>query len=108
MLVYTQTTCPAGGKEKLSPEKVSEIVETRLSKHDMTPEGGCSAAFKNSLKSFLDDYVKSLKRTWETFVSIEGHTGMENSATTGNIAHLISGVTAKQLEVLNLVFWMFY
>ena len=82
---------------------MSEIVEIRLSKHDMTPEGGCSTAFRTSLKSFLDEYVKGLKRTWETFESVEGRIGMENSATTKSIVQLISGVTARQLEVLNLV-----
>ena len=59
----------------------------------MTPEGGCSTAFRTSLKSFLDEYVKGLKRTWETFESVEGR----------DIIQLISGVTARQLEVLNLV-----
>ncbi|KAF4400135.1 hypothetical protein G4B88_021349 [Cannabis sativa] len=92
-------TSPARGNEKLSPEKVSEIVETRLSKHDLTPEGGCSAAFKTSLQSFLDEYVKALNRTQENFESKEDHSGKENSTTAEYIVKHISGVTAKQLEV---------
>ncbi|KAM6584549.1 hypothetical protein CsatB_011551 [Cannabis sativa] len=94
-----KATSPARGNEKLSPEKVSEIVETRLSKHDLTPEGGCSAAFKTSLQSFLDEYVKALNRTQENFESKEDHSGKENSTTAEYIVKHISGVTAKQLEV---------
>ncbi|XP_024019134.1 DNA-directed RNA polymerase III subunit 1 [Morus notabilis] len=99
LFLKAKATCPAGGTEKLSPEKVSELVESRLSKKDMTPEGGCSAAFKNSLKSFLDNYVKAFKRTWDPCESTEGHAKMENSATTKNIVLQLSGATARQLEV---------
>ena len=85
---------------------MSELVESRLSKHDMTPEGGCSAAFKTSLKSFLDEYVKSLKRTWQTGESTVDPVKMENSATTKKIVQQITGATARQLEVLAVVFLM--
>lgn len=87
---------------------MSELVESRLSKKDMTPEGGCSAAFKNSLKSFLDNYVKAFIRTWDPCESTEGHAKMENSATTKNIVLQLSGATARQLEVSTAVFLMFY
>lgn len=85
---------------------MSELVESRLSKHDMTPEGGCSAAFKTSLKSFLDEYVKSLKRTWQTGESTVDPAKMENSATTEKIVQQITEATARQLEVLTVVFLM--
>lgn len=83
---------------------MSEIVESRLSKQDMTPEGGCSAAFKDSLKSFLDGYVNSLKRTWDTCESVESLSGMDDSGTTRKIIQNISSLTARQLEVLSYVF----
>ena len=79
---------------------MSEIVESRLSKKDMTPEGGCSGAFKMSLKSFLDEYIKSLKSSWDTFDLTEACAGTENAETTKPIIQNISGVTARQLEVL--------
>lgn len=72
----------------------------------MTPEGGCSAAFKTSLNSFLDEYVKSLKRTWQMGESTVDPVKMENSATTEKIVQQITGATARQLEVLAVVFLM--
>ncbi|GMN24464.1 hypothetical protein TIFTF001_000573 [Ficus carica] len=99
LFLKAKVTCPAEGVEKLSPEKVSELVESRLSKHDMTPEGGCSAAFKTSLKNFLDEYVKSLKRTWETCDSTKDRVKKENFAIVKQIVQQISGATARQLEV---------
>jgi DNA-directed RNA polymerase III subunit RPC1 len=105
--VYLQATCPAGGNEYLSPSEVSERVESRLSEDDMTPEGGCSVAFKNSFKSFLDEYVKSLTKTREAFESVENLAAKENSAIREKIVKNISGVTPKQLEVLNVLFSKF-
>lgn len=105
--VYLQATCPAGGNEYLSPSEVSERVESRLSEDDMTPEGGCSVAFKNSFKSFLDEYVKSLTKTREAFESVENLAAKENSAIREKIVKNISGVTPKQLEVLNVIFSKF-
>ncbi|KAL5581146.1 hypothetical protein UlMin_013588 [Ulmus minor] len=99
LFMKAKATCPARGNESLSPEKVCEKVESRLSKQDMTPEGGCSAAFRTSLKCFLDEYSKALRRTQETFESIEGLAGIENSATVEKIVKHITGVTSRQLEV---------
>lgn len=96
-------TCPAGENETLSPEKVAEIVENRLSQQDMTSEGGCSVDFQTSLKCFLDEYVTALKKARERFGLIESLAGMENSATVEKIVLHISGVTARQLEVLIIV-----
>lgn len=70
----------------------------------MTPEGGCSVAFKNSFKCFLDEYVKSLTKTRETLESVESLAGEENSEIRERIVKNISGVTPKQLEVLNVIF----
>ena len=70
----------------------------------MTPEGGCSVAFKNSFNCFLDDYVKSLTKTRETLESVESLAGEENSEIRERVIKNISGVTPKQLEVLNVIF----
>lgn len=86
---------------------MSERVERRLLEDDMTPEGGCSVAFKNSFKSFLDEYVKSLTKTREAFESVENLAVKENSAIREKIVKNISGVTPKQLEVLNVIFSKF-
>ncbi|XP_062171677.1 DNA-directed RNA polymerase III subunit 1 [Alnus glutinosa] len=99
LFLKAKATCPAGGNEYLSPSEVSERVESRLSEDDMTPEGGCSVAFKNSFKSFLDEYVKSLTKTREAFESVENLAAKENSAIREKIVKNISGVTPKQLEV---------
>ncbi|XP_050240171.1 DNA-directed RNA polymerase III subunit 1 isoform X2 [Quercus robur] len=99
LFLKAKATCPAGGNACLSPSKVSERVESRLSEDDMTPEGGCSVAFKNSFKCFLDEYVKSLTKTRETLESVESLAGEENSEIRERVIKNISGVTPKQLEV---------
>ncbi|KAK9992363.1 hypothetical protein SO802_027348 [Lithocarpus litseifolius] len=99
LFLKAKATCPAGGNACLSPSEVSERVESRLSEDDMTPEGGCSVAFKNSFKCFLDEYVKSLTKTRETLESVESLAGEENSEIRERVIKNISGVTPKQLEV---------
>lgn len=83
---------------------MSERVESRFSEIDMTPEGGCSEAFKKSFRSFLDEYGKSLEKTIDTFKSVENLAAKENSEIQKKIVKNISGVTSKQLEVLNVIF----
>lgn len=84
----------------MSPEEVSEIVSSRLSKHDMTPDGGCAAGFKTSLEKFLDKFVKTFRETHETFVLDQNTAWKEKSATLDKIVQNISGVTSQQLKVL--------
>ncbi|KAG7947064.1 hypothetical protein I3843_14G075400 [Carya illinoinensis] len=99
LFMKAKATCPSGGTEYLSPSEVSERVESRFSEIDMTPEGGCSVAFKKSFQSFLDDYGKSLEKTMDTFRSVENLAAKENSEILEKIVKNISGVTPKQLEV---------
>ncbi|KAG2670256.1 hypothetical protein I3760_14G077300 [Carya illinoinensis] len=99
LFMKAKATCPSGGTEYLSPSEVSERVESRFSEIDMTPEGGCSVAFKKSFQSFLDDYGKSLEKTMDTFRSVENLAAKENSEIQEKIVKNISGVTPKQLEV---------
>lgn len=95
-----QATCPAGENESLSPDEVSEIVRSRLSKQDMTPDGGCSMGFKSSIEQFLDEYVKALRKTQETFLLNQSPGWKVKSATLEKIVQNISGVTSRQLKVL--------
>ncbi|XP_040994118.1 DNA-directed RNA polymerase III subunit 1 isoform X2 [Juglans microcarpa x Juglans regia] len=99
LFLKAKATCPSGGTEYLSPSEVSERVESRFSEIDMTPEGGCSVAFKKSFKSFLDEYGKSLEKTMDTFKSVENLAAKENSEIQEKIVKNISGITPKQLEV---------
>lgn len=70
----------------------------------MTSEGGCSVSFKLSLKCFIDEYITALRKAQERFGLIESLAGIENSATVEKIVLHISGVTARQLEVLIIAF----
>ncbi|TQD75003.1 hypothetical protein C1H46_039471 [Malus baccata] len=99
LFLKAKATCPAGGSDTLSPEEVSEIVSSRLSKHDMTPDGGCAAGFKTSLEKFLDKFVKTFRETHETFVLDQNPAWKEKSATLDKIVQNISGVTSQQLKV---------
>lgn len=49
-----EATCPAGRNMKLSPTKITEIINKRLPDHDMNTGGGCSDAFKKKLLEFFD------------------------------------------------------
>ncbi|KAL6204627.1 hypothetical protein ACLB2K_021894 [Fragaria x ananassa] len=94
-----KATCPAGESESLSPDEVSEIVRSRLSEQDMTPDGGCSMGFKSSIEQFLDEYVKALRKTQEAFLLNQSPGWEVKSATLQNIVQNISGVTPRQLKV---------
>ncbi|KAL6200046.1 hypothetical protein ACLB2K_029828 [Fragaria x ananassa] len=93
-----KATCPAGESESLSPDEVSEIVRSRLSEQDMTPDGGCSMGFKSSIEQFLDEYVKALRKTQEAFLLNQSPGWEVKSATLQNIVQNISGVTPRQLK----------
>ncbi|KAL6203139.1 hypothetical protein ACLB2K_026842 [Fragaria x ananassa] len=94
-----KATCPAGESESLSPDEVSEIVRSRLLEQDMTPDGGCSMGFKNSIEQFLDEYVKALRKTQEAFLLNQSPGWEVKSATLQIIVQNISGVTPRQLKV---------
>ncbi|XP_021721117.1 DNA-directed RNA polymerase III subunit 1-like [Chenopodium quinoa] len=85
-----EATCPAGRSEKLSPSEISEIINKRLSKDDVTSYGAGSDAFKKKLleffeklgqrrccvsikqlKVFLDNCISRLQSKW-----IESGTGV--------------------------------
>lgn len=67
----------------------------------MTPEGGCSIAFKKSLLDFLENNVMVMINTRRALNLDEEHVGKKFLQ---DIAKNISGITAKQLQVINFVF----
>jgi len=92
-----QATCPRKPQDSLSPSKIADLVSERLSKYDMSPEGGCSSAFKNLLSDFLHKRVADLRKT-RTRLQLpddqkDDYDRMEI------VAANISGISAKQLQV---------
>lgn len=66
----------------------------------MTPEGGCSVAFRDSLSKFLKDKcVKSLEETIEGLKPRWDQQGEDHKSSLENISLNISGITSQQLEV---------
>lgn len=97
-LPVVQATCPCKPKDSLSPSKIDDLVNERLSKYDMSPEGGCSTAFKNLLSDFLHKRVADLRKT-RTRLKLQENVQKEDSGTLETVAAYISGISAKQLQV---------
>ncbi|CAB4304321.1 unnamed protein product [Prunus armeniaca] len=93
LFLKAKATCPARENEYMSPEQVTEMVRSRLSKQEMTLDGSCSVGFKTSLEHFLNKYVEAFRKTHETFL-LDDH-----SAWKEKIVQNISGVTFRQLEM---------
>lgn len=94
-----QAICPVFESPILSPSDASERVSERVSKHDMSQEGGCSMDFKKNLVSFINKNITSAEKTR----SILGLTGnisdSDGNLSKERIAASISGFTIRQLEV---------
>lgn len=90
--------CPRKPQDSLSPSKIVDIVNERLSKYDMSSEGGCSSAFKNLLLDFLHKRVAELRKT-RTRLKLQEDGQNEDSGTLETVAANISGISAKQLQV---------
>lgn len=74
-------------------------MDDRLSKHDMSPEGGCSAAFKKLLTDFVNSRVVLMRNTRRALKLDEDHTEQKDISLTERIAANISGISSKQLQV---------
>ena len=98
-IYHFKATCPARDEEALSPSEISEIVNNRFSKYDMSPEGGCSSAFKKSLSDFLNNRVAAFKKTRGALQLDENYVESQNSNKIEHVAANISGITSKQLKV---------
>ncbi|KAI3851217.1 hypothetical protein MKW92_003705 [Papaver armeniacum] len=107
LYMKVKATCPARGHSSLSPTEILELVVARLSKHDMTPEGGCSDAFKKSLLDeegfmqkkeggFLGKCITSLKNTRRD-LQLDGE--KRGSESLEKVSANIAGITLQQLQV---------
>ncbi|KAM7490586.1 hypothetical protein LguiA_033507 [Lonicera macranthoides] len=100
LLSKVKATCPAGENVGMSPSEILRVVDERLSKYDMTPEGGCSMAFNDKLSDFLRKCTERSQSTRRALKLDEGQvTGIEELKLLENIAQNISGITPRQLEV---------
>ncbi|KAJ0985807.1 hypothetical protein J5N97_004163 [Dioscorea zingiberensis] len=99
LFMKIMATCPPGDKDILSPSEITEIVDCRFSKYDMSLEGGCSSAFKKSLSDFLDSRLAALRKTRSALQLDENHVGSRHSNKIEKVAANIAGITSKQLEV---------
>uniref|UniRef100_A0A1U7WQM1 DNA-directed RNA polymerase n=1 Tax=Nicotiana sylvestris TaxID=4096 RepID=A0A1U7WQM1_NICSY len=100
LFMKVKATCPPRGEKGLSYSEICEIVNERLSYHDMSPEGGCSEAFRASLSDFLiKNLAETLKRLREALLlGGEQYAGGDREYLE-NVALNISGITKKQLQV---------
>ncbi|KAJ8551812.1 hypothetical protein K7X08_028255 [Anisodus acutangulus] len=102
LFMKVKATCPLGGEKSLSYSEICEVVDERLSYHDMSPEGGggCSEAFRASLSDFLiKNLAETLKKLRETLLLGEEQYAGDDHEYLENIALNISGITKKQLQV---------
>lgn len=90
-------TCPRKLQDSLSPSDVVGYVNERLSKADMTPEGGCSSMFKKTLSEFVFKREAELRGAISRFKFQEDK--KEDSDMMEKFASYISGMSAKQLQV---------
>ncbi|OVA18215.1 RNA polymerase [Macleaya cordata] len=96
LYMKVKATCPARAHASLSPSEILRFVDARLSRHDMTPEGGCSDAFKISLLDFLQKSITTLKNTRRGLQLDEEKNGLDSLE---KITANISGITLQQLQV---------
>ncbi|PWA85353.1 nuclear RNA polymerase C1 [Artemisia annua] len=99
LLMKAKATCPADQHKGMSPSEIREMVDERLSMHDMTPEGGCSEDFRKKLKEFIEKYAVTLEITMRAFQPHVGELNDEESRILETVAQSISGITSQQLQV---------
>ncbi|XP_068669233.1 DNA-directed RNA polymerase III subunit 1 [Aristolochia californica] len=95
-----KATCPATSSSTyLCPSEIEQIVDQRLSKHDTTPEGGCSSAFKKLLLDFLHERVTALRSNRRILELDEDCIGDKDCDVLEIVSANISGITSRQLQV---------
>ncbi|XP_042421981.1 DNA-directed RNA polymerase III subunit 1-like isoform X2 [Zingiber officinale] len=99
LFMKIMATCPPREKNMLSPTEISNFVDDRLAKHDMSPEGGCSDCFKRSLSDFVHKRVTAWEYTRKALQLNEAVVGEKCSGALENVAANISGISPRQLEV---------
>ncbi|XP_028071827.1 DNA-directed RNA polymerase III subunit 1 isoform X2 [Camellia sinensis] len=101
LLLKVKATCPPGEQKSSSSSEILKLSNERLSKYDMTPDGGCSDAFKESLSEFIQECSRRLKRTRKALKLDDEQVEGENCNILENVAQNISGVTSRQLQVFS-------
>ncbi|XP_042455740.1 DNA-directed RNA polymerase III subunit 1-like isoform X1 [Zingiber officinale] len=99
LFMKIMATCPPGEKNMLSPLEISKIVDDRLAKHDMSPEGGCSTAFNKLLSNFVHKRAAAFANTRKSLQLDEAVVEGKRSTALENIVANISGISSRQLEV---------
>ncbi|URE06182.1 DNA-directed RNA polymerase [Musa troglodytarum] len=99
LFMKIMATCPPREHDMLSPTEALRIMDHRLAKYDMSPEGGCSAAFKKLLSDFIHKRVSALENMRKSLKLDEINIGRKDSTVLENVAAKISGISSKQLEV---------
>ncbi|WCJ25207.1 DNA-directed RNA polymerase III subunit 1 [Euphorbia peplus] len=107
LFMKVKATCPSGEEDYLSPLEIPNMVDNMLVKYDKAFGGICSEAFKQSLSSFLGDHVKRLESIMKLFSGTDGRISEDSDGihdvrrTThiDKVAHKISGISERQLEV---------
>ncbi|KMZ71142.1 DNA-directed RNA polymerase [Zostera marina] len=83
----------------LSPSEIHKITDKRLSRFDMTPEGGCSTAFRDSILKFIENKVESLEKTRMLFKLDDEKFGVQKSDILESLSARLSGISDRQLKV---------
>ncbi|XP_065849011.1 DNA-directed RNA polymerase III subunit 1 isoform X2 [Euphorbia lathyris] len=106
LFMKVKATCPSGEDDYLHPSEIPDMVENMLVKYDKSFGGICSEAFKKSLSSFLGDHVKRLESMIKLFSATDGQVSediedgsVRRCMTIDKMAHKISGISERQLEV---------
>lgn len=105
----SQATCPAtGAHATLFQSDIEQAIDERLSKHDMTLEGGCSDAFRKSLSDFLYELVTKLNNTRRALgldddsIQTIKRNEYDLKHVLENVAAKISGISSRQLQVISV------
>lgn len=99
LLMKVKATCPPEDYVGMSPSEFLKMVDERLSRHDMTPEGGCSVEFTDKLTKFVKACAESSESTRKALKLDEEQQMGQDVKFLENVALNISGVTARQLKV---------
>ncbi|ONM16384.1 DNA-directed RNA polymerase III subunit 1 [Zea mays] len=99
LFMKVMATCPQRGSDTLSPVGIKQMLEDKFLQHDTSSDGGCSAEFKKNLTEFLDKRIELMKCTRRALHLHEDHVEKKDSCLEESIAAIISGISAKQLQV---------
>lgn len=93
-----QAICPARGALALPPTELTKKLEERLSMPDVSPEQGCSTAFRESLATFVEKRISAVAQT-RTRLGLPLDRIDQEKDVLEKAAANISGLTERQLQV---------